>query len=387
MPSPDAARSVIEPDALEALVSACETGATACSGRRSATARSSTTTSRSATSCPLGWTDEQDAGQLPARAARRRGALRLRGRPALVEAVPASRRASASGRRGATSDGALEVEDGAAAAERVRVPRRPLLRAARDRDPGPRLPRRPLRRAATTPPAARTRSSSPSTAASPAAPASASRWAPARRRRPATTSRSPSSSTASTASSSRSGSERGAEVLARAAATAGRRGGPRTRPSARSRGAAARMGRTLDTDDLRDLLARNLEHPRWDDVAERCLTCGNCTHGLPDLLLHDASRTRPTSPASDGRALARRWDSCFTVDYSLHPRRQRPAVGRVALPPVADPQARHLARPVRHVRLRRLRPLHHLVPGRHRHHRGGCAAIRATDGRRDDADA
>jgi ferredoxin len=24
-----------------------------------------------------------------------------------------------------------------------------------------------------------------------------------------------------------------------------------------------------------------LDHPRWDDVAERCLTCGNCTMVCP----------------------------------------------------------------------------------------------------------
>ena len=34
-------------------------------------------------------------------------------------------------------------------------------------------------------------------------------------------------------------------------------------------------GRSLDTRDIRDLLVDNLEHPRWDEVAERCLTCGN----------------------------------------------------------------------------------------------------------------
>ena len=43
-------------------------------------------------------------------------------------------------------------------------------------------------------------------------------------------------------------------------------------------------------------------------------------------------------------------------------------------------------RPVRHLRLRRLRPLHHLVPGRHRHHRGGRRDPRdrrsEADGRR-----
>src|SRR5690606_18202174 len=53
------------------------------------------------------------------------------------------------------------------------------------------------------------------------------------------------------------------------------------------------------------------------------------------------------------------------------------------LPPVAHPQVLHLVRPVRRVRLRGLRPLHHLVPGRHRRHRGAgepvMTPIPATD--------
>ena len=47
----------------------------------------------------------------------------------------------------------------------------------------------------------------------------------------------------------------------------------------------ASMGRTLDTDGLKEDILQNLEHPRWDEVADRCLACGNCTLGLPDLLL------------------------------------------------------------------------------------------------------
>lgn len=80
---------------------------------------------------------------------------------------------------------------------------------------------------------------------------------------------------------------------------------------------AASMGREMRTDDLHELLHRNLDNPRWDEVAERCLTCGNCTMVCPtcfcttvedssDLAGKEASRTR-------------RWDSCFTMDYSyLH---------------------------------------------------------------------
>ena len=46
-------------------------------------------------------------------------------------------------------------------------------------------------------------------------------------------------------------------------------------------GAAARMPRTVAAGALRALLARNLETPRWDEVADRCLTCGNCTMVCP----------------------------------------------------------------------------------------------------------
>jgi len=59
----------------------------------------------------------------------------------------------------------------------------------------------------------------------------------------------------------------------------------------------------------------------------------------------------------------------------LYPRRQRPRLRQQPLSPVAHPQAGHLARPVRQLRLCRVRPVHRVVPGGHRHHRGGrCAA-------------
>ena len=99
--------------------------------------------------------------------------------------------------------------------------------------------------------------------------------------------------------------------------------------------------------------------------------------GLPDLLLqHRRGRQRSRRP--DGGALA-------ALGLVLHdgalvrPWRQRPGVHQGPLSAVADPQAGELDRSVRHFGLRRLRALHHLVSGRHRHHRRG-GAIRASDG-------
>jgi ferredoxin len=86
---------------------------------------------------------------------------------------------------------------------------------------------------------------------------------------------------------------------------------------------AASIERRLATDDLRDLLYDNLDHPRWDDVAERCLSCGNCTMVCPTCFCHD-ERDEPTL---DGRGAlrVREWDSCFNKDHAqIHGMNFRP---------------------------------------------------------------
>ena len=79
-------------------------------------------------------------------------------------------------------------------------------------------------------------------------------------------------------------------------------------------GAEARMGRSVDTTDLRELLASNLEHERWDDVAERCLTCGNCTLVCPTCFCTSVDDV--TDLTGDHSERVRKWDSCFSVEYS-----------------------------------------------------------------------
>jgi ferredoxin len=109
------------------------------------------------------------------------------------------------------------------------------------------------------------------------------------------------------------GSERGAEVLAELphepAHTADLQAAEATVESA-----AARMGRTMEAFDLRELLARNLEHPRWDDVAGRCLTCGNCTLVCPTCFCSSVEDATDLSGREAERW--RVWDTCFSVDYS-----------------------------------------------------------------------
>ena len=76
----------------------------------------------------------------------------------------------------------------------------------------------------------------------------------------------------------------------------------------------AQMGRSLDTHGLKELLQANLNHPRWDEVAERCLACGNCTMVCPTCFCTTVDDTTDLSGTAAERV--RRWDSCFTLDFS-----------------------------------------------------------------------
>jgi sulfhydrogenase subunit beta (sulfur reductase) len=80
--------------------------------------------------------------------------------------------------------------------------------------------------------------------------------------------------------------------------------------------AESEMGRHMDIAGIRDLLVGNPEHPRWHEVADRCLTCGNCTMACPTCFCS----TMTDTVALDGEAVrARRWDSCFGLEFSgLH---------------------------------------------------------------------
>jgi ferredoxin len=79
-------------------------------------------------------------------------------------------------------------------------------------------------------------------------------------------------------------------------------------------GVRTAMGRRLETEGIRDLLVGNLDHPRWDDVAARCLACGNCTLVCPTCFC----TTTEDRTSLDGAASERwrRWDSCFSLDFS-----------------------------------------------------------------------
>jgi Fe-S-cluster-containing hydrogenase component 2 len=83
--------------------------------------------------------------------------------------------------------------------------------------------------------------------------------------------------------------------------------------------AADMQVRSLPQAGLREALNRAvaLDHPRWDEVAERCLGCGSCTLVCPTCFCS----TIEDQASLDGAAASRwrRWDSCFSSDHSaLH---------------------------------------------------------------------
>ncbi len=62
------------------------------------------------------------------------------------------------------------------------------------------------------------------------------------------------------------------------------------------------------------IVLADLAHPRWDDVAERCLTCGNCTAVCPTCFCTDTDDRIALDGGSTHRD--RIWDTCFSLEYS-----------------------------------------------------------------------
>jgi sulfhydrogenase subunit beta (sulfur reductase) len=112
------------------------------------------------------------------------------------------------------------------------------------------------------------------------------------------------------------GSQRGADVLDRVPSEPADQGTVRGARSA-VEAAADRMGRQMETGDLRELMAGSHQAARWDDVAARCLTCGNCTMACPTCFCTTTEDT--TDLTGDHAERWERWDSCFDLDFSyLH---------------------------------------------------------------------
>ena len=109
------------------------------------------------------------------------------------------------------------------------------------------------------------------------------------------------------------GSDRGAEVLSELK-TLPATEEDRREAAAKVEAAARQQVRSIDTTGIKELLYENFEHPRWDNVASRCLTCANCTMVCPTCFCTSVEDVSDIS--GDHAERWRRWDSCFTQNFS-----------------------------------------------------------------------
>jgi sulfhydrogenase subunit beta (sulfur reductase) len=72
--------------------------------------------------------------------------------------------------------------------------------------------------------------------------------------------------------------------------------------------------RQLDTHGLPELLINNLEHPIWEEIGKRCLSCANCTMVCPTCF---CSTVNEVTQLTDEDVLRERsWSSCFNAEHS-----------------------------------------------------------------------
>ncbi len=79
-------------------------------------------------------------------------------------------------------------------------------------------------------------------------------------------------------------------------------------------GATRAIERRLDTTGLPAMLDAEVEHPLWEDVAQRCLACGNCTAVCPTCFCTSVDDVSDLTAENAERW--RTWDSCFTAGFS-----------------------------------------------------------------------
>ena len=120
------------------------------------------------------------------------------------------------------------------------------------------------------------------------------------------------------------GTETGAQII-------GRLNLPESPEAIRSEAAvridrcAKSQSRSLDQTGLPQALYAAHDHPRWDQVAARCLSCGNCTMVCPTCFCHGVEETPDLQWQRSEHV--RLWDSCFTQEHGyIHGKNIRPTI-------------------------------------------------------------
>ncbi len=76
----------------------------------------------------------------------------------------------------------------------------------------------------------------------------------------------------------------------------------------------SQINKFLDTQNLKEILLKNIESPVWDEISKRCLACGNCTMVCPTCFCMTIEDYTDLTKSKAERI--QKWDSCFTLEYS-----------------------------------------------------------------------
>jgi ferredoxin len=92
-------------------------------------------------------------------------------------------------------------------------------------------------------------------------------------------------------------------------------------------GVTARMHKRVESKAPAGLMYAGIDSAVWDEVAQRCLSCGNCTMVCPTCF---CNTTRDVTDLVDGSVTrVRLWDSCLSKEFTYsaggNPRRERKA--------------------------------------------------------------
>jgi ferredoxin len=78
--------------------------------------------------------------------------------------------------------------------------------------------------------------------------------------------------------------------------------------------AVRKFRKVLDTEGLQRKIYERFEHPHWEEVAKRCLACGNCTMVCPTCFCTTVEDV--TDLSGNVAQRIRKWDSCFNLEHS-----------------------------------------------------------------------
>jgi ferredoxin len=74
------------------------------------------------------------------------------------------------------------------------------------------------------------------------------------------------------------------------------------------------MKKAVPVKDVRNRLRDNLTHDMWNAIADRCMSCGNCTMVCPTCFCTTVENHTDLTGSSN--EAVRVWDSCFTMKHS-----------------------------------------------------------------------